>query len=631
VLRLSPRSRPGFSLVELLVVIALTIILMGLMLGPLNRSFGLVSQGQAKVAAQDNARFGLQRISRDLSDAMVVHTDRPIALWHYSAYEPGTKPSPTGDAVPQAEVVTGAMLDLVMPKMRYFCTSPTGPHYLSDQEVPPGAAIDACPRPEHAGQPLDRRPLEPMQPDEQGTIVRYFIGLRVPYNPPPDEIDGPLPGAASPNPHYVNGFTFPNTVGGFDNTYVLYRVEFNPNDPRVGNWRLPNGQINPNFFYDTAPAPGTDPPLTYAQEWRSRCVAVISSDNTDLVRLVTTDTGFRPEPLLSFGPSPMESEALEPTKSIALVPPSEQSESTPPGGEPSEPTTEPLVESGVPPSQYRAEYGHWNGPDPTLMNLARPLLPTEIVGSVPPPTAAEQTRFFVGPRIQVYERRPLMLGGEQLALVFDSGVDVGRQPRQRILSWDAGRGIVNFALRRTTTGGNGDPTAFVANLDNNFSVDLKRDTASVTLAGSVLPGGFGAVKNAPALSPSAMIVPGSEEVARSLDGSDTRVTRMQRAGYSGVGAADRIVAPADLQPHEYTIDYRTGVIQFSDRDPNLIGQPVQVRYQWQTNRPTDVVRVTYATRELMTVNVGLNQFDPRTGQPQHLQLSTRVRVRNLGR
>jgi hypothetical protein len=199
-----------------------------------------------------------------------------------------------------------------------------------------------------------------------------------------------------------------------------------------------------------------------------------------------------------------------------------------------------------------------------------------------------------------------------------------------MLSWDSQRGIVNFAMRRTQTGGNGDPSAFSAAIDGNFSVSLARDTAIVQDPGGALPGGFGAVLQSPLLAPTAGIVPGSEQVLRSLDGSSTRVTRMVRAGYTGLGdMSDRIVAQADLGPNEYVIDYRTGLIQFSDRDPTVIGQPVLVRYSWRTNRPTDVVRVTYATRELLSVAIGLLQFEGRTGQPQSVQLATRVPVRNM--
>ena len=70
-------------------------------------------------------------------------------------------------------------------------------------------------------------------------------------------------------------------------------------------------------------------------------------------------------------------------------------------------------------------------------------------------------------------------------------------------------------------------------------------------------------------------------------------------------------------------------VMFSDRDPALAGTPVHIRYQMHTNQATDVVRVSYATRELFTVSVGLLQFEPGTTESQEVQLSQRLRLRNL--
>src|SRR5205807_2457416 len=82
----------------------------------------------------------------------------------------------------------------------------------------------------------------------------------------------------------------------------------------------------------------------------------------------------------------------------------------------------------------------------------------------------------------------------------------------------------------------------------------------------------------------------------------------------GVAGGDQYVAQADLGPNQYTIDYGTGIITFSDRDPTLQetrqggSQDLLVRYQFQTNLATDVVRATYTTRNLMSAQLGLIQY-----------------------
>src|SRR4029077_6116790 len=102
----------------------------------------------------------------------------------------------------------------------------------------------------------------------------------------------------------------------------------------------------------------------------------------------------------------------------------------------------------------------------------------------------------------------------------------------------------------------------------------------------------------------------------------------ERAGWLGT-ARDQIVAQADLQSNQDVIDYLIGLVMFSDQDPTLAGTPVHIRYQMHTNKATDVVRVSYATRELFTLNVGLLQFETGTTQSQAVQFSQRLRLRTL--
>jgi len=79
--RASVAARLGFTLVEMLVVIAITIVLMGLLLGPLSQSFRLTARGRAMIAGQDNARSAMNQITRDIQDAMVVYDCLPVYMY----------------------------------------------------------------------------------------------------------------------------------------------------------------------------------------------------------------------------------------------------------------------------------------------------------------------------------------------------------------------------------------------------------------------------------------------------------------------------------------------------------------------------------------------------------------------
>jgi len=250
-------------MVEMLVVIAITIVLMGLLLGPLSQSFRLTARGRAMVAAQDNARGAMAQIVRELQDAMVVYTDLPIQMYGYTnlqTYNNRPHPDSNSVAIPLTEPGTderaavpmqfrNAMIDLVMPRSRYYCTRYD--HYVSEELVVPNQAITECPVRGHEGSPLESRPIQPLQPT--GVRVRYFVGLRQGFNPNP--LDPTTPGGNSPYPRYMNPLLFVRSGSEYNNPYVLYRVEFDPTSPETRNWQVldaqgrPTGQINPNFWY----------------------------------------------------------------------------------------------------------------------------------------------------------------------------------------------------------------------------------------------------------------------------------------------------------------------------------------------------------------------------------------------
>jgi hypothetical protein len=147
-----------------------------------------------------------------------------------------------------------------------------------------------------------------------------------------------------------------------------------------------------------------------------------------------------------------------------------------------------------------------------------------------------------------------------------------------------------------------------------------------------------------------MIAPDSERVSL-VNVNDGRVVPFRKAGsrvrtWFGDPAdpnrpvetpLSRLIAPSDLDIDEYFIDYEAGKIILSDR-PEAIQDFWQntdwqllVRYQIQTNKPTDVVKVNYDTRELAAVNIGVVQFTRRKAEVLPFEVAERIVVRNLKR
>src|SRR5690242_12555935 len=135
--------RAGFTLIELVVVVALTSILLLLLLGPIGQALNLTSRGQALVAGQDNVRHAQARIYRELTQAMLVHLDRPVNVWQYSQYDPRFTdiPQPTDASIPQRYQINGACMDVILPLHVYYDPHPNDgspPHHLIPGPPPQG-------------------------------------------------------------------------------------------------------------------------------------------------------------------------------------------------------------------------------------------------------------------------------------------------------------------------------------------------------------------------------------------------------------------------------------------------------------------------------------------------------------
>jgi len=575
----------------MLVVLAITVILMLILFIPLSRSIDLTQRGRARVDGMDSIRNAMRRVTVDLSNAMEVYEPRDIPLWGYSAWNTPANPRKpdTANLASEAYLVNNGLIAFRLPKHRYYCTrfshSVTPVEISGANGVAPGAAYDyvalaSCPR--HTGAPLEFRPLSPLEPEDR--ITAYFVGLK-----------DPSPRIGN-RPAYRNlllfGATGDPVLDRNDvNTYTLYRVEFNPNDPNFGNWN------RPDFFYDTTAAPNGQP---FWQNWYSVARSIINSETADVVRWRQVGGKLIPQSLCTFGPSPVVDEIAQPDRSSGSF------------------LTGTALPDFVPPQEYVLPNGHWLG----VQNDRGMVIPDALV-MADTATAGIQR----GPHIQVFDKFRVRQ--------FDS---VQPATRNRIVSYDSLTGRVNFAINRSDNASDAYSATLDATDPSEPFVDLKNDVATFTAtlggASSVAPTSFGAAYNDARFRPTIRIVAGSESVQ--LAGPNGEEP-MRRAGWvidSARPDLNRDFVEKPLAPYEYTVDYQTGVLKFGPQDPdgqNWANYRVLIRYKFQTNAPDDVVRVSYTTKDFATATLGVVQYTRKLREALPFEVTERVQIRNVRR
>ncbi len=641
-------TRRGFTLLELLVVLAITVILMGILFIPLSRSIEMVGRGTARVNGIDAVRNAQRRVGRELEQAMEVFDPRPIYAWGFNNWTTlNQRGIPNVGAVPEAYLLQNSVLSFRLPKHRYFC--PEFNEYVTPQDidlvVPPprpyddAVALDFHPR--HPGSPVELRPLVPLEPDSR--VVAYFVALKDPRLRMPVS-GGPVTVGDTRPPFYRNIALF-GALGNPDldnptlNTYALFRVEFELNDPNFANWDEDlnnNGTLdagedvdadgvlgpNPNFFYDTRAAnqPGGNG-QPYCVNWLNLTQKIMDVQTADLVRWLETGGKFVPHSLAQFTPTNLDDEVLQPNRVVGQLSNFGQA-----------------AAADLPPFEYTSQFGHLisrvRDAAGRVDDRSRPL--PDAVACAPTGGVGQ-----LGPRIQVMEKN---LTTGVLAPVFDSANPL---LRQRLVSFDWLSGKVSMAVKRRDYAGNLlTRDNFSATVSSYYQAWLADDPSTAFVDGdqvvdpSGLPSGFGSARAQARFAGNALIVPGTE-VVQLVDTSvnPPLIEPLRRVGWTGLGATlDRYVAQSDLETSQYTIDYRTGMITLADRDPSYWSNvgPAQtvklmVRYQFQTNQSTDVVRMSYITKELASVNLGIVEYTRARREVLPFEVTQRVEIRNLRR
>lgn len=600
------RRRPGrrvaaFTLIEIVVVMAISVLLLGLIFGPMVSSFNLVHRGEQTAQAQETARRVLEEINRELSDAVSIAVSPGDLL-------PVRMPGPNGEARPVYSLGYISALDHL------------GNGRMTSKRPLPmaGALIDFLPAhdtlgrdPNPAQRGVIQQPLEP-QVNEQGhpIIVRYFLGLRRPSRDP----------NIKDSPRWINPNERADMSGlGPDNNYLLFRVEFDPLDPLYDNWVVPDPSnadrlvINPDFFYDTRVDPADDRGRTYAQVWRDEAVSLVPMSDLDLVRIQyadnagVNDPAVRAVPSVTFAPVRVDAEVASPSDALRGAP-----------------------------ATYRTQHGQWAGVqnDGTLASngFLGPFLTKSL------------------PRITVFQN-----DGGVMAQVYDSA-NPGPRPA-RILTWDSRTGTVQFAQHaeplefvvgtNTSVTKNGWLLSPLPALFGSLATETTPDGKRIPIA-HVIPGTETVSIDGVLYRRSGLInLDGTVEGEVLVDTPDPATVQaaLQSQGQpalSGQSPWDFQDWPRQLPtPGTYVLDLRTGelIVGYPYPGPANPLQPVPVpsgrrvvvSFQYQTNHPNDIVRVDYLTRSLISVNLGIRMYDRSTGKPFTVSLAQQVKIRNTGR
>lgn len=631
------KRNKGFTLVEVLVVMALTVIVLGLIFGPIMESSSFTRRAGTLIRAQDNARGAMTRIKRELQSAMYVYDNTRQGTSFYVANKNGVVPDPSDpNSMP---IAYGARIDFVMPKMHGFCTQPDSVHGADNpREFARGE--DAAPHCKYDGSLLELRPVQPLAPDTN--IVRYFIGLNNPTEP------------------YSNRYTKTGTNRHGDNMFILYRVEFSPYDKKLFDQSksMSENLAKPNFFYDNRPNGITNPdgtPQTYAQAWKRISVALVTPKDVDLVT-IDFDADGNPliTPTVTFAPSAVTNDPLLPVTN---------SDNDPEGSD-----------SDVPPTVYKAKYGSWVLPYEITLRRKQPGDETAIIYKAMQRVDGQSSDMCI------YRMKPNAKDPD--TLVFDItnyertkadtsyrgypfGVgdvsipdDPGRLP-ELAFTVDTRGGKVNFAFPHIDLDASEDLSD---QFDAKFPVSIVIPTDDINEyydaapfqdryrlwefhhpANRTLPYVRKTISASRMLGNSSVVL-GLERVLGpyTLDPDRT-------IPYSRIPFYDMLNEPG---PNQYKLDvdypvrdedgdlisgmdgtaaiyFHSAVTEYGVGIPLPADRNIYLLYYEQNNKVGDSLRANYVTKELVTITVGMRMYDASTKRPQSLQLVGKVRLKNI--
>lgn len=327
-------KRRAFSLIELLVVLAVSAILFAIIAIPLVQGFNLTRAGQAFADAQERARALVDQIARDISNATSVRD-----LSGVSGQVRILVPSdPDRNGVIDAYVpllLEGAKIDLLVPASGELPTTADPVLRNPDSLIDPNGDPDD--RFNWRIDPTLRTPRGQVAlPVTEGLrLVRYFVGLNRPLANDPTS-PGNLTNARYTNPY--DGILMRKS-GDPDNLYVLRKAEVDLRvyDPATNSWsvnpmldlngdgELQNGELDdPDFFLLTNAELASNPlrlaKVQRIQQWLKRSRIVTEISRYDMIapivdrrtnQVLYDGVNPRIQALINFSPTRMSSEPVQ--------------------------------------------------------------------------------------------------------------------------------------------------------------------------------------------------------------------------------------------------------------------------------------------------------------------------------